>query len=399
MPGPPPARSETPPKALGADLRSLWYLDPSVVFLNHGSFGATPRPVLEAQTAWRRRLEANPVKFLDRRGPSVIDEAKQVVGRFVGAGSANFGFVTNATNGINAVLRSLRFAPGDELVTTDHVYNAIRQTMRHVARQADARAVEVEIPLPIRSADDVVEPLAATLCDRTRLVVLDHVTSPTAVVFPVEQILSLCAKRGVDVLVDGAHAPGMIDLDVEGFGAAYFAGNLHKWVCGPKGAAFLWVRPDLQSGIHPNTISHFLDDGLPAEFGWQGTRDITAWLCAAEAIDFMDRTLGWDRIRRHNHELAVWAQALLCERWGAEPSTPLDGSMLGSMVTVALPPQAPQHFESTRALQAWLYDKHRIEIPVIEWAKKWWIRASCQVYNTPDQYEFLADAVTELIAC
>ncbi|MHC5008762.1 MAG: aminotransferase class V-fold PLP-dependent enzyme [Planctomycetota bacterium] len=399
MPGQPSSPPSTPPEALGTDLGSLWGLDPDVVFLNHGSFGATPRAVLETQTGWRRQLEANPVEFLDRRLKARLDEARGIVGRFVGAGPADLGFVTNATNGGNAVLRSLRFAPGDELVTTDHVYNAIRQTMRHVARRADARVIEVEIPLPIGSADDVVEPLVAALTDRTRLVVIDHVTSPTAVVFPVGRIVGLCAERGIDVLIDGAHAPGMLELDLERLGAAYFTGNLHKWVCGPKGAAFLRVRPDRQPGIHPNTISHFLDDGLPAEFDWQGTRDVTAWLCAADVIDYMERTLGWDRIRRHNHELAVWVQTLLCERWGVEPGTPFDGSLLGSMVTVALPPQAPQRFETTEALQARLYEKHRIEIPVIEWDRKWWIRASAQVYNTPDQYELLADAVTELTAC
>ncbi|MHC4969076.1 MAG: aminotransferase class V-fold PLP-dependent enzyme [Planctomycetota bacterium] len=392
---PPPA----PPEALGADLRSLWELDPSVVFLNHGSFGATPRAVLEAQAGWRRRLEANPVEFMDRRGRAVIEEAKEVVGGFVGAGPGDFGFVTNATNGINAVLRSLKFAPGDELVTTNHVYNAIRQAMRYVARETGAKPIEVEIPLSLRSGDEIANAVAGALGDRTRLVVLDHITSPTAVVFPVERIGALCAERGIDLLIDGAHAPGMVDLEIERLGATYFAGNLHKWVCGPKGAAFLWVRPDKQPGIHPNTISHFLDEGLPAEFGWQGTRDITAWLGAADAIRFMDRTLGWDRIRRHNHELAVWVQALWCRRWGGEPATPLDGSMLGSMVTVPLPPQAPQRFEKPEALQARLFEAHRIEIPVIDWGGRWWIRASCQVYNTTDQYEQAADAVTELLAC
>jgi isopenicillin-N epimerase len=396
MPGQPSLPTRTPPEALGSDLRSLWDLDPDVVFLNHGSFGATPRAVLETQTAWRRRLEANPVEFLDRRLKSRLEEARGIVGRFVGAGGEDLGFVTNATGGSNAVLRSLSFAPGDELVTTDHVYNAIRLTMRHVARRTDARVIEVEIPLPIRSADDIVEPIATALTDRTRLVVIDHVTSPTAVVFPVERIVGLCAERGIDVLIDGAHAPGMLDLDIERLGAAYFTGNLHKWVCGPKGAAFLRVRPDRQPGIHPNTISHFLDNGLPAEFDWQGTRDVTAWLGAADAIEYMDRTLGWDRIRRHNHELAVWVQTLLCERWGVEPGTPLDGSLLGSMVTVALPSGFPQRFETTQALQARLFEKHRIEIPVIEWAQRWWIRASAQVYNTPDQYELLADAVMRL---
>jgi isopenicillin-N epimerase len=398
-PSSPLSTPQGPPEPLGSDLRSLWDLDPAVVFLNHGSFGATPRAVLETQTAWRRRLESNPVEFLDRQLGGLLDEAKQVVGRFTGAAPADLGFVTNATGGGNAVLRSMGLAPGDELVTTDHVYNAIRQTMRHVARQAEARVIQVEIPLPIRSDDDVVEPVAAALSDRTRLVVIDHVTSPTAVVLPVERVVGVCAERGIDVLVDGAHAPGMLELDLERIGAAYYTGNLHKWVCGPKGAAFLRVRPDRQAGIHPNTISHFLDDGLRAEFGWQGTRDATAWLCAADAIDYMEQTLGWEAIRRHNHQLAVWVHALLCGRWGVEPGTPLDGSLLGSMVTVAMPESTPQRFETPETFQARLFEQHRIEIPVIDWSGQWWIRASCQVYNTPDQYEYLADAVTELTAC
>ncbi|MHC4220765.1 MAG: aminotransferase class V-fold PLP-dependent enzyme [Planctomycetota bacterium] len=379
------------------NLRSHWGLDHPLIFLNHGSFGATPRVVLESQTERRRRMEANPVAGLDRLGDGLLDAARATVGRFVGAQPRNLGFVTNATGGANAVLRSLPFEPGDELVATTHVYNAIRQTMRYVARQTGATVSELELPLPIRGDDDIVRVIADGLGDRTRLVVIDHISSPTAVVFPVRRIVDLCAERGIDVLVDGAHAPGMIDLDVEGLGAAYYAGNLHKWVCGPKGAAFLWVRPDRQPGIHPGSISHHFDEGFAAEFGWQGTRDITAPLCAADAIEFMDRMWGWPRLRRHNHELAVWVQSLLCERWGVEPGTPRDGSMLGSMVTVALPPEAAKGHESIEALQALLLERYRIEIPVIEWARQWWIRASCQVYNTSDQYEKLADAVTELM--
>jgi isopenicillin-N epimerase len=384
---------------LGTGLLSHWELDPSVVFLNHGCFGAAPRAVLESQAAWQRRIEARPIELLERRRAELLAGAKKAVGGFLGARPQDFGFVTNATGGANAVLRSLRFAPDDELVTTNHVYNAIRQTMRYVAEQAGARYIEVPIPLPVSSGDDVVHAIAAALGDRTRLLVVDHITSPTAVVFPIERILAICARRGIDVLIDGAHTPGMIEVNLEGLGAAYFTGNLHKWACAPKGAAFLWVRPDKQPGIHPTTISHFLDEGLASEFAWQGTRDITAWLCAAEAIEFMERSFGWQRVRRHNHELAVWVQSLLCRRWEVEPSTPQDGSMLGSMATVPLPPQARQAFESVEALHAQLWERHRIEVAAIDWGDRWWIRPSCQVYNTPDQYERLADAVTELIAC
>ncbi len=385
----------SPPASLGQDLLSRWALDRSITFLNHGTFGAAPRAVLDAQVAWRQRLEARPIELLDRRRAELLTPAAEAVGRFIGARPRDFGFVSNATGGANAVLRSLRHAAGDELVTTYHVYNAIRQTMKYVAAQAGATSIEVRIEVPVRGPDDLVDPIAEAIGDRTRLVVIDHVTSPTAIRVPVERIVALCADRGVDVLVDGAHAPGMLDLDVQGLGAAYYTGNLHKWVCAPKGAAFLWVRPDRQAGIHPGTISHFLDQGFTAEFGWQGTRDITAWLCAKDAIEFM-AGFGWDRVRRHNHELAVWVQAMLASRWSVEPVTPPDGSMTGSMVTLPLPAAARRAHASVKALQARLYDEHRIEIPVMEWDGAWWIRASCQIYNLPRQYEALADAVLEL---
>ncbi|MHC4414452.1 MAG: aminotransferase class V-fold PLP-dependent enzyme [Planctomycetota bacterium] len=395
MLGRPSPVSLAPPDPIGEDLISHWLLDREIAFLNHGCFGATPRAVLEAQTAWRERIEARPLEFLERRRPALLAEARAAVGRFIGARPENLGFVTNATGGVNAVLRSLRFGPGDSLVTTNHVYNAVRQTMRFVADRDQANVIEVEIPLPVGSPDVVVDAIAAKLTAQTRLVLIDHITSSTAVVLPLERILDLCAQRGIDVLVDGAHAPGMIELNLEELKPAYYTANLHKWACAPKGAAFLWVRPDRQSHIHPNTISHFLGQGLTEEFSWQGTRDITAWLCAADAIEFM-AGLGWPRIRRHNHELATWVQAMLSQQWGVEPATPLDGSMLGAMATLPLP-EAAGRYGSIEAFQARLLSRFRIEVPVIEWDDRWWIRPSCQVYNTADQYERLGEAVLEMV--
>lgn len=391
-----PQLEGSPPEPLGEDMLSHWQLDPAIAFLNHGCFGAAPEEVLAAQAAWQRRLETRPIELLDRRRDALLAAAKEAVGRFVGAAPEDFGFVTNATGGVNAVLRSLRFGPGDDLVTTTHVYNAVRKTMQHVARESGARYVEAELRVPVSGPGEVVEQVTAALTERTRLLVIDHVTSPTAIVLPLKQIVAGCADRGIDVLVDGAHAPGMLELDVAALGAAYYTGNLHKWVCAPKGAAFLWARPDRRQGIHPNTISHFLDEGLAAEFAWQGTRDITPWLCAADAIAFMDR-FGWARVRRHNHQLAVWVQALLARRLGAAPTTPLDGSMLGSMATVELPVSARQRFDAPESLQAALYDEHRIEVPIIDWDGRWWIRASCQIYNEPSQYERLAETMTSLL--
>jgi len=387
----------SPPAPLGLDLLSHWLLDPDVSFLNHGCFGATPRAVLEAQTAWRRRIERRPVELLDRRRDALLAEAKLAVGEFIGAAAVDFGFVTNATGGVNAVLRSLRLGAGDELVMTDHVYSACRQTIRFIERESGATSIEAEVPFPVECPDEIVACIAGALSDRTRLVLVDHIASSTAVIFPVRRIIELCRDRGIDVLVDGAHAPGMVELDVAGLGAAYYTGNLHKWVCAPKGAAFLWVRPDRQAGIHPNTISHFLDEGLSNEFNWQGTRDITAWLCVPDSIEFM-RQFGWDNVRRHNHAMAVWVQSMLSRLWAVPASTPPDGSMLGSMATLPLPGGVRARFADPDAFQARLYDQHRIEVPIIEFKDRWWIRVSCQVYNEPGQYERLGEAVMELSA-
>ncbi len=396
MPHDPASSLQPAPEPLADGLSELWLLDPTVTFVNHGSFGATPRAVLAAQSAWRKRFETHPIEMLDRRRGELLATAKQSVGDFLGMRGDDFGFVTNATGGINAVLRSLRFHPGDEILTTNHVYNAIRQTIRYVAERAGARSTEIDIPVPIKAAQEVVALIEAALTDRTRLLIVDHITSPTAILFPIELIIDVCRHRDVEILIDGAHAPGMIELNIQDLGATYYAANLHKWVCAPKGAGFLWVQPDRQHEIHPNTISHFLNEGLDTEFGWQGTRDISAWLCAKDAIEFM-AGIGWTRIRQYNHELAVWVQAMLCERWGVCPNTPLDGSMLGSMVTVALPDKA-KSAGTIEAFQARLYNEYRIEVPVIEWSERWWVRPCCQIYNTAQDYERLAEAVLTLCA-
>ena len=227
---------------------------------------------------------------------------------------------------------------------------------------------------------------------------VDHVTSPTALVFPVEKIIAGCRARGVDVLVDGAHAPGMLDLNVERLGAAYYAGNLHKWPCAPKGSAFLWMRRDRQADVHPLVLSHHLGEGFAREFGWQGTRDLSAWLTLPRALAFM-ADLGWDHVRRHNHDLAAWAHRLLCDRWRVEPLSPTDGALLGSMAAVPLPPPLNRMTEAEGlALQQRLYTEHRVEVPLMSWNGRWLLRVSCQVYNAPVQYERLAELVSRLAA-
>jgi isopenicillin-N epimerase len=373
-------------------------LKDGVAFLNHGSFGAVPRRVFEEQTNWRRRIEAEPIEFIARRCESLINHAKAVVGRQFGMQPDHFGFVTNATEGVNAVLRSLSLAAGDELLTTDHVYNAVRQTLKLVARGAGAVCREIPIPLPIASAEQIRDRVLSALSPRTRLLVIDHVTSPSGLVFPVEQIVGECRKRGVDVLVDGAHAPGMLPLDVAKIGANFYAANLHKWVCSPKGTAFLWVAPDQQAKIHPTVISHHLDEGFAREFGWQGTRDLSAWLTAPMAIEFLGE-LGWARMMSHNHAMATWAHQLLVRRLNVDPVSPLEdpASLLGSMATVPLPGNLAQ-LEAVQllALQQRLYDEFALEQPMFRFQDRAMLRVSAHVYNEPWEYHKLAETIAKL---
>ncbi len=384
------------PARLDAPWTEFWPLDPNYEFLNHGSFGSVPHPTREAQERYRDLVESRPIEVLGRRCRELLAPARERVSRFLRADAAGLGFVTNATEGINAVLRSIEWRPGDVMVTTDHVYRAVHQTMRYLARRYGAEVRVVEIPLPTSGADEIADRIERALDARTRLVLIDHVTSPTALLFPVERVASICAARNIECMVDGAHAPGMLDLDVSAVGATYYAGNLHKWVCAPKGCAFLWVNEARRRFVHPATVSHFLDEGFDVEFDWQGTRDISAWLAAQDAIALFE-PLGWARLRQHNRALTVWAHDLLCAALAVAPRSPNDHAMLGSMATVVLPETARTRFENVETLQADLYLRERIEIPVVDWGNRWHVRISCQAYNHADQYRHLADALSKRV--
>ncbi|MGA2496522.1 MAG: aminotransferase class V-fold PLP-dependent enzyme [Tepidisphaeraceae bacterium] len=385
----------SPPQQLAENLSSLWRLRPDVAFLNHGSFGAVPRAVAAAQEEWRQRIEAEPIEILARRCPELLEAVRRRLGGFLHTAPTNLGLVTNATEAVNSVVRDYPLRPGDELLTTDHVYNAVRQTMRHTARRAGAEVREVAIPLPVSSAADIAARVLTAITPRTRLLVIDHVTSPTALVFPVAEIIRESRRHGVDVLVDGAHAPGMIDLDLDALAPAFYTGNLHKWVCAPRGSAFLYVHPDRQQQTHAPVISHDLDQGFIREFAWQGTRDLSAWLAILSAIEFF-ASFGHAAVRRHNFELCRWAHELLCTRLTVEPVSPLDGSLLGSIATVRLPARRDGgHWPD---FQQRLYDEHHIEVPLVWWNEQAFVRTSSHIYNRPGEYERLAGVLESLIA-
>ena len=386
-----------------------WLLDPGVDFLNHGSFGACPSPVLEAQQQLREELERQPIRFMLRDLPGRLALARKALGSFVGADPDDLAFVSNATTGVNTVLRSLRFEAGDELITTNQAYNACRNALTAAASRDGATLVVADVPFPVRSPAEVVEAILGRVTSRTRLVLLDHVTSPTGVVWPVKQIVGALAGPGIDTLVDGAHAPGMLPLNVEDIGAAYYSGNCHKWICAPKGAAFLHVRRDRQHRIRPLTISHGANSTrrdvsrFRLEFDWVGTQDFTPFLCVPEALRFMGSLLpgGWSELMEHNRQSALRARNILGDALQAPPPCP--DEMIGSLATVALPdgePASPRSALEIDPLQDALFEKFHLEVPVVSWPAppKRWVRVSSQIYNTDAQYRRLASALRRLLA-
>jgi isopenicillin-N epimerase len=389
-------------------LERHWPLDPEVTHLNHGSFGACPLHLLEFQNALRFRLERDPMRFFTIEMEELLDAARRDLARFVGAEPDDLSFITNATAGVNTVLRSLQFRGGDQILTTDHEYKACKNAIDFVAGRTGATVVVAEIPFPLDSPDRAFDAIMSRVTGRTRLALIDHVTSPTGLILPVRDLVSEMSVRGVDTLVDGAHAPGMIPFSIDDVGAAYYTANCHKWLCAPKGSAFLHVRHDKQPEIHPLPISLWADSPrtdrsrFRLEFDWTGTSDPTACLTVPEAIRFMGSLLpgGWPELMARNHALAVDARAVLARALRTEPPCPDD--MMGSMATLPLPdgfPSVPTDAFPGDPLERTLRDRFGIVVPVFPWPQppKRLFRVSAQLYNSLDEYERLADAFRQVL--
>ncbi|MBH8574776.1 aminotransferase class V-fold PLP-dependent enzyme [Nostocaceae cyanobacterium CENA369] len=382
--------------------QELWSLDPTVTFLNHGSFGACPKAVLAVQQQLRSQLEQEPLRFFGREWEPLLDDARNKLAVFVGADAKDVVSVPNATTGVNSVLRSLTFSADDEILTTNHEYNACRNALDFIACRTGVRIVVAKIPFPIESPQQVLAAVIEQVSPKTRLALLDHVTSQTGLIFPIQQLIKKLQARNIDTLIDGAHALGMIPLNLEEIGATYYTGNCHKWLCAPKGAAFLYVRRDKQSEIRPLTISHGANSPrtdktrFQLEFDWMGTNDPTAYMCVPEAIAFMGSLLpgGWPELMQRNRQLVLEARQLLCEILSVQPPCPEE--MIGSMAVIPMP--ATLENRDFMSLHDELFDKFGIQVQVMPWQEspRLLVRISAQIYNTRSQYEYLAKVLREL---
>ena len=386
-----------------------WVLEDGVLHLNHGSFGATPVPVLEAQQRVRSRMEANPTRyFLGGEYQSELDSARRAVAGFVGGDEAGLVFVNNATTGVNAVLRSLEptLAPGDEIVVTDHEYNACRNAATVSASRAGARVVTAGVPFPIESSQQALDAVLAAVTERTRILLIDAVTSATGLVLPIAEIAA-AVEPDVRVLVDAAHAPGMIDFNVTELGASYVTANCHKWMCSAKGAGFLWVRNDRRDDMYHSVISHGYNGGWPstggqfhAQFDWTGTDDPSAWLTVPAGLDTVEAMHpdGWPGVRRSIRELCLAGRRILIDTLGIDPPAP--DEMIGAIASLPVPPADHSGSEIFDPLMSALEQRHRIQVPVFTWPAPpdRLLRISAHLYNDESQYHRLAEAVTSELA-
>ncbi|HEY2382009.1 MAG TPA: aminotransferase class V-fold PLP-dependent enzyme [Terriglobia bacterium] len=385
----------------GHSMLDRWMLDPSITYLNHGTVGAPPRRVLEVQQKLRDEIERQPSHFLLRevspkgvgvwkRETSRVRDAANAVAGFLGARGEDLVFVDNTTSGVNAVLRSFDFREGDEVLVPDAAYGAILYAAEYATRVRGACVRIVEFPKIVLSPDEIVRVVDEAIGPKTRILIIDHVTTGTALILPIAEIAARCRKRGVAILVDAAHAPGAIPVDIAALGVDWYTGNLHKWGWSPRSSGILWVSPARQSSLRPTVISWGLDQGMTSEFDWPGTRDPTPHLAAPAGIAFM-RELGVERVQRYNHDLAWAAGRRLAGQLGTHLLGPQE--MIGTMITLPLPPRFGSTPEEAAVLRDRLLFEHHIEVHAGALNHQVYIRVSAQIYNEMADVERLAGAL------
>jgi len=384
--------------SVSSDIRQFFLLRQDVTFLNHGSFGACPRPVFEEYGRWQREIEEQPVEFLARRSPALLLESRRVLGDYIGADAANIVYAINATVGVNIVARSLNLGPGDDVLATDHEYGACEKAWLFITGRNGARYRKVRIPVPVTTHEDIVERIFSQVTPATKVLFFSHITAPTALTFPVAEICRRARELGIMTLVDGAHVPGQLPLDLHEIGADFYVGNLHKWLCAPKGAAFLYARPGVHSLLDPLVVSWGWDSATPDDARFidylqsLGTNDISAPLTVPAAIRFQQEH-GWDKVRSRCHQIVRRARPEIASVFGAEPVSPDSDEWYMQMAAFLL----PEGLDGVE-LQRRLYDEHRVEIPVFSWNGRQTIRISVQGYNSWKDVERLLAAGRMVLA-
>ena len=381
-----------------SNLKQHFLLDPNVHFLNHGSFGATPIPVFEAYQNWQLRLERQPVLFLGREYDSLLKESRQVLGAYLNAEADDLAYIPNATHGVNIIAHSLELQPGDEILTTDHEYGACDYTWEFVCGKAGAKYIHQHIPLPLRTEDEIVEQFWQGVTSRTKVVYLSHITSPTASRLPVEKICQRAREAGIISIIDAAHSPGQLLVDLQAIGADVSFGNCHKWMLSPKGAAFIHVRHELQHLIQPVIVSWGYNATPETTTGsryidilqWTGTKDPAAALTVPAAIQFM-KEHHWEDVRAECHALLTTAIEKVCDVTDLPPLYPLDSGFYSQMGIAPLPRCDMVQLKSR------LYDEFKIEVPLTQWQDRQFIRISIQGYNTREDVDALVDALNVLL--
>ncbi len=377
-------------------IHDLFLLRPDIIFLNHGSFGACPKPVFEEYQRWQLELERQPVEFLGRRFDDLMREARQALSALVGADPDDVVYVPNATTGLNIVSRSLQLQPGDVVLGTDHEYGALDRTWKFLCAKRGANYIRQPVPLPVRSAEEVVEAIWSGVTPRTRVLFVSHITSPTAITFPVAELVRRGREAGLITIVDGAHAPGQIELDLDAMGCDFYSGNMHKWALSAKGSAFLYARRELQHLVEPLVVSWGWESDKPGpsrfvdEQEWQGTRDIAPFLSVPAAIRFLQEH-DWPRVRSECHELVRYARDQVAALTGLAAITPDDPAWFSQMSALPLP------LCDLEALKRRLYGEFGVEIPVIDWNGRHFVRISIQAYNTRDDVDRLVEALRILL--
>jgi isopenicillin-N epimerase len=380
-------------------LKEFFLLDPNVIFLNHGSYGAAPKPVFEAYQNWQLRLERQPVLFLGRELPELMRASRVVLGKYLNADADDLVYIPNATHGINIVARSLDLEPGDEILTTDHEYGACDYTWEFICQKMGTEYVHQVIPLPVHSEEEIVEGFWQGVTSRTKVIYLSHITSSTALRFPVETICRRARERGILAVIDAAHSPGQIPVDLQGLGADIVFGNCHKWMLAPKGAAFLYVRRESQDLIEPLVVSWGTHPTPDIETGsrfidilqWTGTKDPTAALTVPTAIQFLQEH-AWEEVRCQCHVLLRQAMERICDLTRLPPLYPLESDLYSQMGIAPLPTS------DLAVLKSRLYDEYRIEVPLVQWQDQQFIRISIQGYNTQQDVDTLMQALEILLS-